>query len=203
MSRRTYKPSQQTKSNILHHAIELFNEAGTTAVSMNALAGASGMSAGNLQYHYRSKQEIIRAILKDMFGEFDAAYAVHAELSPFEALRDRMRLSLDVIWRYRFFFREITVLLRQDKILARRFREMQTQRLQDQKQVLQQLMALGYVRPDLSPQELHNVVLIGWVLGNTWLSYVESTGQKITKATLDEAVEILVQHYKPYLKVKG
>lgn len=199
MSPRTYKASQQTKNNILQKAIELFNESGTASVSMNSLAEALGISAGNLQYHYRNKDEIIRAILEEMFKQFDVVYEPTEKPFTLDTLRHAVRLNFDIAWKYRFFFRELTALLRHDKLLAKRFREIQEQRLTDQENIIKQLAGSSGVRAALSPDELHNVVLIGWVLGNTWLSYVESTGKKIDQAALEQAVEIMVQHYKPYL----
>lgn len=200
MSPRTYKASQQTKYNILQKAIELFNEHGTGSITMNALAEALSISAGNLQYHYRKKEEIIRAILEEMFKQFDVIYKPTEGTFTLDTLRHLMRLNFDIIWKYRFFYRELGALLRNDKILARRFREIQEQRFTDQENILKQLAGSGVVRSDLSPEELRNIILIGWVLGNTWLSFVESMGQKINEAALEQAVEVMVQHYKPYLK---
>ena len=74
MSPRTDKASLQTKNNILQKAIELFNKSGTASVSMNALAEVLGISAGNLQYHYRNKDQIIRAIYEIMFSEWQLIY---------------------------------------------------------------------------------------------------------------------------------
>ncbi len=201
MSPRIYKPSQQTRARILQKAIELFNESGTTSVSMNALAESLEISAGNLQYHYKNRDEIIRAILEEMFVEFDAIY-VFAEEEPFtlDTLRRIMRVNFDLVWKYRFFYREFAALLRNDPILARRFREIQEKRLTDQENVFKRVAGSGGVRSVLSPEELRNVVLIGWVLVHSWLSYAESTGQKIDHAALEHAVEIMVQHYKPYLQ---
>ncbi len=199
MSLKTYKPSQRTKSNILQKAIEAFNESGTASVSMNSLAEALSISAGNLQYHYRNKDEVIRAILEEMFKQFDVIYEPAEEPFTLDTLCRLMRLNFDIVWKYRFFFRELSALLRHDRLLARRFREIQEQRLTDQENIIKRLAASGGVRAALSPDELHNVVLIGWVLGHTWLSYAESLGQKIDEAALEQAVEIMVQHYKPYL----
>ena len=137
MSPRIYKASQQTKTNIIQKATELFNESGTASLSMNALAEALGISAGNLRYHYKNKEEVVSAI--------------------------------------------------------------QEQRTEEQEMLTQRLINSGGVRSDLSPEELHNVVLISWVLVHTWLPYAESTGQTINQAALEQAVEIMVQHYKPYL----
>jgi AcrR family transcriptional regulator len=203
MSPRTYKASEQTKSNILQKAIELFNESGTASISMNALAEALGISAGNLQYHYKSKEDVIRAILEQMFGKFDVIYQPAEGQFTLNTLRQLMRLNFGIIWKYHFFYRELTALLRNDKTLAKRYREIQEIRLQEQQELFRQLIAAGVVRRDLSDEELKNVTLIGWVLGNTWLSFLESTGQKINSATMEQAVEIMVQHFKPYLQEKS
>lgn len=200
MPPKTYKPTLQTKANILQKAIALFNESGTAAVSMNALAEALGISAGNLQYHYKNKEAVIRAILEEMFREFDALYAPTEGAFTLDTLRGIMRLNFDISWKFRFFFRELGALLRNDKILAKRFREIQEQRLVDQENIFKQLAQAKGVRVSLSPAELRNVALIGWVLANTWLSYVESAGQKINEAAFQQAVEAMVQHYKPYLQ---
>ncbi len=203
MSPRTYKASEQTKSNILQKAIELFNESGTASISMNALAEALGISAGNLQYHYKSKEDVIRAILEQMFSEFDVIYQPAEGQFTLDTLRQLMRLNFGIIWKYHFFYRELTALLRNDKNLAKRYREIQEIRLQEQQELFRRLMDAGVVRRDLSDEELKNVTLIGWVLGNTWLSFLESTGQKINSAAMEQAVEIMVQHFKPYLQEKS
>lgn len=203
MSPRTYKASEQTKSNILQKAIELFNESGTASISMNALAEALGISAGNLQYHYKSKEDVIRSILEQMFGEFDVIYQPAEGQFTLDTLRQLMRLNFGIIWKYHFFYRELTALLRNDKNLAKRYREIQEIRLQEQQELFRRLIAAGVVRRDLSDEELKNVTLIGWVLGNTWLSFLESTGQKINSAAMEQAVEIMVQHFKPYLQEKS
>ncbi len=200
MSPKIYKPSLQTKNNILQKAIELFNENGTASVSMNALAESLSISAGNLQYHYKSKEDVIRAILEEMFKQFDVIYLPIEGTFTLDTLRQIMRLNFNLVWKYRFFYREFAALLRNDKILTRRFHEIQEQRLIDQENIFKRLAASGGVGEALRPDELHNVVLIGWVLGHSWLSYVESMGQKINEAALEQAVEIMVQHYKPYLQ---
>lgn len=200
MSTKTYKPTQQTKTHILQKAVELFNEHGTAGISMNALAEACGISAGNLQYHYRNKEEVIREILEMMFKEFDTIYEPVMEPFTLNTLRNLMRVNFGIIWKYRFFYREFAALLRNDKTLAKRFREIQEYRISEQEKLIRGLASAGMARGDLSPEELRNVVHIGWVLGNTWLSFAESMGQKIDASAMEQAVAIMVQHYKPYIQ---
>lgn len=200
MSPKTYKPTQQTKSHILQKAVDVFNEHGTAAVSMNALAKACGISAGNLQYHYRNKEELIREILEVMFKDFDVIYEPITAAFTLDTLRQIMRVNFGINWKYRFFYREFTALLRNDEILTKRFREIQEHRIAEQEKLIGGLAGSGVVRGDLRPEELHNVIQIGWVLGNTWLSFVESTGRTIDDDAMEQAVNIMVQHYKPYLE---
>jgi AcrR family transcriptional regulator len=167
---------------------------------MNALAESLGISAGNLQYHYRSKEDVIRAILEEMFKQFDVIYRPVEGIFTLDTLRQMMSLNFNLVWKYRFFYRELAVLLRNDKILALRYREIQDVRLNEQEMLIKQLAASGEVKGDLSPEELRNVVLIGMMVGNMWLSYIESVGHKIDEAALARAVEVMVQHYKPYLE---
>ncbi|MBE2201617.1 MAG: TetR/AcrR family transcriptional regulator [Anaerolinea sp.] len=199
MTSRTYKTSQQTQNSILQKAVELFNESGAASISMSALAEAVGISAGNLQYHYKNKEELIRAIMERMYQEYDVLFAPIEKPFTLDTLRHLMRLKFDIGWQYRFFYREFAVLLRNDERLARRYREIQEQRVAALEEILRQLIASGAMRGDLSSAELHNIVLITLVLSSTWLSYIESAGWEITPAERERSVAVMVQHFKPYL----
>jgi AcrR family transcriptional regulator len=199
MSTKTYRSSQQTKNNIIQRAITLFNEHGTATVSLNALAEALGISTGNLQYHYRSKEEIIRAILEVMFNDWNVVYQeMDTESFTMVSLRRTLRINFDLVWKYRFFYRELNALLRNDETLAKRYAAIQEQRLAEQEMLTKQMARASGVHP--TGKELRSMVLIGWMLSNSWLSYVESTGRPVNETALSEGVEILIQHYKPYLE---
>ncbi|MFN8382037.1 MAG: TetR/AcrR family transcriptional regulator [Anaerolineales bacterium] len=197
MSPRAYKASEQTKNNILQKAIELYNESGTASVSMSALAEALGMSAGNLQYHYKNKEEMIRAIYEVMYFDWQEIYTGMDESFNLDVLRVILGKNFDLTWKYRFFYREYAALLRHDKTLSKRFREIQEQRVSEQEALVNLVAKKNRIK--LDPKETRNVVLIGWVLGNTWLSYIESTGRDVDKSALDEAVEMMLLHYKSYI----
>jgi AcrR family transcriptional regulator len=177
----------------------VFNEHGTAAVSLNSLAEALGISTGNLQYHYRSKEEIIRAILEVMFKDWNTFYQeMDTKSFTMDTLRRILRINFDLVWKYRFFYRELNALLRNDAILAKRYAVIQEGRLAEQEMLTKQ-MATSRGR-SISGRELRNMVLVGWVLSNSWLSYVESTGRPVDERAMEDAVEILVQFYKPYVE---
>jgi AcrR family transcriptional regulator len=158
------------------------------------------MSTSNLQYHYRTRDEIIRAIYELMFSEFELIYAGVDQNFGAETLRALLQKNFELIWKYRFFYREYAALLRNDPMLSERFKAVQETRIAQQEALISLLAGRrrGISQP-VDPAAIRNVVLIGWLLGNTWLSYVESTGRKIDETVLKEAVEMMALHYKPYL----
>lgn len=53
----------ERKQEILHTAIEIIADEGYSGLSMRSLARASGMKLGALQYHFRTREELLRSIM--------------------------------------------------------------------------------------------------------------------------------------------
>ncbi len=71
-----------TKDRIARTAIGLFNERGTAAVSTNHIAEEMGISPGNLYYHYRNKEEIIRATFGRMMAAWEETFVLPRDRAP-------------------------------------------------------------------------------------------------------------------------
>ena len=54
---------------IVEGALELFNHADGATVTTNHIAAHLGMSPGNLYYHFRNREEIVRAIFPRVVAE--------------------------------------------------------------------------------------------------------------------------------------
>src|SRR4051812_15263971 len=111
-----------TKDRILDTALDLFNQQGTGAISTNHIAEALNMSPGNLYYHFRSKDEIIRALFERLFAAWDTEFSLPRDHTPtLEDLQGLVRTNFEILWRYRFAYREIITLILQDAILRERY----------------------------------------------------------------------------------
>ena len=61
-----------TKDKILKTSVRLFNENGLTNVSLRSIADDMKISVGNLQYHFKKREEIINALYFQMVEDIDA-----------------------------------------------------------------------------------------------------------------------------------
>lgn len=187
------KPSVNTRRRILETAIRLFNRKGTKAVTTNHIAAAMGISPGNLYYHFRSKEDIIRGIL-DLMDEsgFEATRRIQSETVPIslETLERQFRVIQEINWRFRFFKRELPSLIMKDPALKVRFKKSHDAILFMLRDSIQRYGEAGLLQKmddgemDLLSHELWLVILF-------WLNYLEISGMKVTKKNIEMGSNLL------------
>ena len=93
----------KTKDRILHTSLQLFNERGERSVTTNHIASELGISPGNLYYHFRNKQEIIKELMEQYQRETLDMLALPKDrlLNANDKIRYFQVLSSQ-LWEYRF-----------------------------------------------------------------------------------------------------
>ncbi len=188
-----------TRERIVDTAIELFNDRGTRPVSTNRIAEAMGISPGNLYYHFSNKEEIIRAIYERAIADYD------------DFLREIVKVTPDPVttlglfdgifahqWRYRFLQREFPALVRQDEQLRDRYREMQDRRVGFYRFLGRHWIETGCLHP-MSEEELDDLVTAIWLLGDTWLSYLEAMGRGADEDEVRHGSRLIYAVLRPHL----
>jgi AcrR family transcriptional regulator len=112
------------RERILDVALKLFNDAGTGPISTNHIAAAAEISPGNLYYHFRNKEQIVQTLFERLFETYERVFVLPERGPPGLAdLRHLVRLNFDLLWEYRFAYRELAALLGRDEILRERWLE--------------------------------------------------------------------------------
>ncbi|MEM7730878.1 MAG: TetR/AcrR family transcriptional regulator [Pseudomonadota bacterium] len=96
----------KTKDTILRTAQALFNNEGEHAVSSVDIASVIGISPGNLYYHYKGKEPIIRELFADF--EVELRQVLSAPINEPLVLEDNwvyLYIIFEEIWDFRFFYR--------------------------------------------------------------------------------------------------
>ena len=183
-----------TKSAILDTALELFNQQGTAAISTNHIAAALGISPGNLYYHYRNKQEIIHALFERLFAVWDEAFDLPPGREPsLDDLQTLVRTNFEVLWTYRFIYRELAALLREDDNLQQRFLEVRQRGFEGFRELFAQFSKAGVIPPVDSPAALDEITELCWLISEFWLPYIEVGGREVNAANLETAVRLTLR----------
>ncbi|MBD3821444.1 MAG: TetR/AcrR family transcriptional regulator, partial [Thiotrichales bacterium] len=57
------KPAENTQQKILHAANDLFYHQGYNHTSIGDIVKVTGLSKGNITYHFKSKQDILKGVI--------------------------------------------------------------------------------------------------------------------------------------------
>jgi AcrR family transcriptional regulator len=163
------KKPRRTAERILEVTLELFNRFGEPNVSTTLISAELGISPGNLYYHYPAKDELINSL----FDRYERA------LSELLRAGDNVRnvedawlffhMLFELIWQYRFFYRDLNDLLSNNRRLETHFQFVLKNKLQAVQAVLEGLSRSGAMRieaRDVEPVATAMVVLLTY-----WLSY--------------------------------
>lgn len=163
------KPPRRTAARILEAALALFNRFGEPNVSTTLIASELGISAGNLYYHYPAKDELVNAL-------YDRYERALAELLPAaRAVQDVedawffLHTLFELIWQYRFLYRDLNALLSRNRRLETRIQAVLAGQEEALAQMLAGLRRAGALQIDpdqLQPTATSMAVLLTW-----WLSH--------------------------------
>jgi len=182
-----------TRERIIETAIDLFNANGTKPVTTNHIAAAMGISPGNLYYHFRNKEGIIRAIFAQMHEVGTREYlAINAERGPgtAETMLETFVMIQRFNWRYRFFKRELTALVMSDPLLGEQFTASHRANLAMVDAALERSIHQGFLKPTAEPVRKLLAEQI-WLVTLFWLNYLEVGGEEVSDVTLHRGIDHL------------
>lgn len=109
-------PGRRTRQRILDVTLALYNAQGEPNVSTSLIATELGISAGNLHYHFRRKDELSAALLEQFVSELDALLPPASwRAENVEDVWFLLHLILEALWRYRFLFRDLSGIMARDR----------------------------------------------------------------------------------------
>ena len=163
------KKPRRTAERILATTLELFNRFGEPNVSTTLISNELGISPGNLYYHYPAKEELITRL----FERYDAALT--ELLKAAEDVRNVedawlfFHMLFELIWSYRFLYRDLNDLLSKNRRLETHFQFVLRNKAKAVHAVLDGLARHGVVR--VAGAEAEPVATAMVVVLTYWLSF--------------------------------
>lgn len=191
-----------TKERILKTALELYNSQGVSAVTSRHIAADMGISAGNLHYHFRHTDEIIKTLYDRLSGDFDGLISAMESLDIIDlgVLGDLTERSCTLAYKYRFIFLHFVEIGRRIPDIEGDYYALTQRREREFLSIFEKLKADGIFRADLPAGVLQALVTQIFIVGDFWLSNNELTLKlKGTKA-IRHYSHVLSNMFYPYLK---
>lgn len=193
--------SPDTKTRILDAALALFNKRGTSNVTTNHIAEALSMSPGNLYYHYRNKAEIIRGLFARVAGEWASNYAVPPATTPgIQMMETMVTGNFEIQARYRFFFRDLTLLLNADPELAAAYHDNRASGISNTKLLINLFTEAGVLSPLADDEALDDLTQLLWLVGDFWLVFKDTGGNDFSPADTEQGVRLFRRLLTPHIK---
>ncbi|MEL6256851.1 MAG: TetR/AcrR family transcriptional regulator, partial [Bacteroidota bacterium] len=119
-----------TRQKICDAARSLFNEQGYNRVTIRMIATALNMSSGNLNYHFRKKEDILESLYFEMVEVFDSrVQQLDKQEISLGLMQAGIRSSMMRMIEYRFFWTDLYFLLKSNEKIGIHFEKVKTDRI--------------------------------------------------------------------------
>ena len=116
----TKKP-RRTAERILEVTLDLFNRFGEPNVSTTLISAELGISPGNLYYHYPAKDELINSLFDRYEKALNELLGAADNVRHIEDAWLFLHMLFELIWQYRFLYRDLNDLLSKNRRLETHF----------------------------------------------------------------------------------
>jgi len=195
---------KNTKEIILDTSLSLFNSLGLSKVTLRTIAKKMGISQGNLNYHFKKREDIIEALYFQLVNNIDNSLSGFQDSkNPFQLLVSISQTIMSNFFEYRFFLLDFIQIMRENEKVKTHYSELSTRREQQFSMLFNLLVENDLMRKEILPNEYKNLYKRFQMLSEFWISDAEIHNSKITKKIISTYSEILTQAIFPYLTSKG
>ena len=163
------KAPRQTAERIVASALGLFNRFGEPNVAATMVAADLGISPGNLYYHYPGKEDIVNHLFGQYLNDLQALLPASQDVKDLEDAWFFMHSLFELVWRYRFLYRDLNDLLSKYRQLEQQVKQVLANKHASFLTLLkcmtdQRLLTQNATERDSSATQM--LVMLTW-----WLSY--------------------------------
>jgi AcrR family transcriptional regulator len=198
------KAPRRTAERILEVTLALFNRFGEPNVSTTLISAELNISPGNLYYHYPAKDELINALFDRFERPLNELLAAGDDVRNVEDAWFFMHTLFELIWQYRFLYRDLNDLLSKNRRLEMHFQAILKNKTRSLKALLEGMRRGGALHIDTREIEATATSMV--VVLTYWLSfeYVRDPRNALEEQNAQSALLNGAQHVlnllAPYLE---
>lgn len=184
---------RNTRDKILATCRKLFNAKGVSVVTTAGIAEAVGINEGNLYYYFKKKADIL-GVLFEQFTE--------EQMQLLDGEQD-MHLWFQLMWDWRFFYRDSMALFTLQPSLRQSLQDMSNRVQERALAKLLEMVEQGLLKA--SEAELKVLLENSWIISTYWIEYLHSRHgiTRVTRKHLEWGYQQMLALYRPYLLAPG
>ncbi|MBK6265381.1 TetR family transcriptional regulator [Marivirga sp. S37H4] len=195
---------ESTSEKIIHTALHLFNSQGLAKVTLRTIAQEMGISQGNLNYHYKKRDDIIEALYHRLVKDMDSSMAkIQQSTIGLQLMYDISSAIMRNSYEYRFFLLDFTQVMRENSKIKKHFKDLTKVRQGQIIGLFNMMIEDGIMRKEKLPQEYYYLYKRIQIFGDFWMASAEIEKDQIAKNIIAEYLEMIMQSIYPYLTTKG
>ena len=193
-----------TKDKIIATAINLFNIHGTKAISTNHIAKEMGISPGNLYYHFRSKNDIIRSISDNFSNELGSVLKIQLDtISDFSSnLTSLFNRFFKIQQSYQFLFLEGVHLTKQDSRLLDNYTKLRSLIKKGYQELLSNLVKIKIMKRQ-SLNIIDDLLDAQWIIMWYWINHTILDRNTYDDFQIKKGIKLSFSIIKPQLTSIG
>ena len=194
----------KTKDKIIATAIDLFNIHGTKAISTNHIAKEMGISPGNLYYHFRSKNDIIRSISDKFSNELGSVKKIQLDtISDFSSnLTSLFNRFFKIQQSYQFLFLEGVHLTKQDSKLLDNYTNLRSLIKKGYHELLSNLVKIKIMKRQ-SLNIIDDLLDAQWIIMWYWINHTILDRNTYDDFQIKKGIKLSFSIIKPQLTSIG
>ena len=194
----------KTKDKIIATAIDLFNIHGTKAISTNHIAKEMGISPGNLYYHFRSKNDIIRSISDNFSNELGSIFKIQLDtISDFSSnLTSLFNRFFKIQQSYQFLFLEGVHLTKQDSRLLDNYTNLRSLIKKGYHELLSNLVKIKIMKRQ-SLNIIDDLLDAQWIIMWYWINHTILDRNTYDDFQIKKGIKLSFSIIKPQLTSIG
>jgi AcrR family transcriptional regulator len=192
----------ETKHKILIKSLKLFNTTGISNVSLRNIADEVGISVGNLQYHFKKREDIIEALYFQLVAKIDNVFVISTD----DLLKSFLNISIEIykiLYEYNFFLLDFVAITRRNQKIKSHYSELSKRREIESLKVIDVLIKNGLFREELLKNEYRCLFKRIEVISNFWFSSILIQADVLSKESIQEYSILISQSIYPYLTDEG
>ena len=181
----SHSKTVKTKERILQLSLQLFNERGERVVTTNHIAAELGMSPGNLYYHFRNKNEIIKELMEQYQAETLSMLALPDD-RPLDA-NDKIhyfQVISSQLWNYRFLHRDVYHLVENNEDFRKMYPRFAGQVMQQGQKIYKAFVEAGLM--EMTDSEIEALIINLWIVLTNWTNFLYMSGHIVDSNHLEE-----------------